>query len=149
MDGIPSRSNQVKRNLNTTIFFNSLTLLSSSTIEMVTAVICTCLPTLQAFMRRFFPSLLQLGTWSKPSFNRSTKRSKAAHSSSHHLIKSDRKWATESRDEQLTNAAYLELGADGKSDQSYGMMTIEVKTNIEISSVTPSATAPTALSAAY
>lgn len=102
---------------------------------MVTAVICTCLPTLQAFSKRFFPSLLKLGSWSHPSFSRSTKRSKATHSSSHHPIKSDRKWATESRDEQLTNAAYLELGADGKNDQSYGMTAIEVRTNIEVSSV--------------
>lgn len=134
MDGIPSRPNQVKRHLNIRIVSNSLTVLSPSTIEMVTAIICTCLPTLQAFTKRFMPSLLRLSSWSQQSFSRSTKRSKATHSSSHHPIKSDRKWATESRDERLTNAAYLELGADGKSDQSYGMSAIEVKTNIEISS---------------
>lgn len=71
----------------------------------------------------------------KPShWSRSNLRSKPNASSAHHHNKLDRKWATGtgSGDEELTRAAYVELGEDGKSDQSYAMTGIEVKTDIDI-----------------
>ena len=109
---------------------------SLSTVEVNIAVICICLPSLKAFMKRHMPSVMRYASSKKTSgrYRSSNKRSKANHSSVHHPIKMDKKWATESGDQQLTRAAYVELGEDGKSDQNYAMNGIEVKTDIDVNS---------------
>ena len=44
-----------------------------------------------------------------------------------HPNKAARKWPDGSRDEELIGFNYLELGEDGKSDQSYVMQAIPVR----------------------
>lgn len=95
-----------------------------STVEIETAIICTCLPTLKAFLKRFFPGVLKLpSSNNRPTAfsagSRLNKRSATNHASLLSAGKSDRKWALMSRDEEA-------LGEDGKSDQSYAMTTVEV-----------------------
>lgn len=67
------------------------------------------------------PSLLRLKTFSSRSQTRSSAHPAV---SSQHATKVGRKWPDGSRDEDLIGSTYLELGEDGKSDQSYVMSTI-------------------------
>lgn len=89
------------------------------------AQLCCCLPILKPFLRQYAPSVLRLRTFSS---GRSKDRS-TAHpaASSLHPTKTARKWPGGSRDEELIGSTYLELGEDGKSDQSYTLSTLPVK----------------------
>lgn len=119
---------------------NPLSLSSSgkkySTVEIDVAIICACLPTLKAFLKRFAPRLL--GS-SSPESNRKP----SAYSSFHYNKNSgagtgagsrvDRKWKDESHEECLTMNAGghdggLEDETDGKSRESYAMGEIGVTT---------------------
>lgn len=102
----------------------SFTYLSLSTVELDIAQLCACLPTLKPFLRQYYPSLLRLNTFSGRSKERSTCHPAA---SSQHPSKTGRKWPGGSRDEELIGSNYLELGEDGKSDQSYVMSSMVVK----------------------
>lgn len=97
--------------------------------EVNLGIICTCLPTLKPFLRRHAPFILRLQSSSRSAAqpSQTNKRSGLQHSSSRHLSKAGRKWPTESGAGQLTSSAYLELGEDGKSDQSYAMTAVEVQ----------------------
>lgn len=86
-------------------------------------------------MKRHMPRFMNyVSSKSSRWYKLANKRSKASHSSGHHPVKMDKKWASESSDEQLTRAAYVKLGEDGKSDQSYAMNGIEIKTDIDVNS---------------
>lgn len=76
--------------------------------------------------------MLKLSYLKQSHWTRSNKRTKNKNSSGNPITK-DNKWASESRDEQLTHAAYVELGEDGRSDQNYAMKGIEVTTDINLS----------------
>ncbi|MCJ1422915.1 hypothetical protein MMC29_000795 [Sticta canariensis] len=96
-----------------------------TTIELDLAQVCCCLPILKPFIRQYAPSLLRLHTHTARSKERSSAHPAA---SSQHPIKAGRKWpGAGSRDEELIGANYLELGEDGKSDQSYVMSTTTFK----------------------
>ncbi|MCJ1268724.1 hypothetical protein MMC22_008612 [Lobaria immixta] len=101
----------------------------SGIFEINLGIICASVSTLKAFMKRFAPAVLRLVS-SHPvggATSQSQKRSINAHSSSRHLSKPGRSRPIDSGEEELTHAAYLELGEDGKSDQSYGMTAVEVQ----------------------
>lgn len=111
----------------------------TSTIEINVALVCICLPVLKAFTRRFFPSLLKLWSSAGAGYggSQSAKRSKSHQLSSHHAVRGGRKRNADSHEDDLvSNAAYLELGEDGKSDrdQHIAMSPIEVKTAINVES---------------
>lgn len=64
------------------------------------------------------PGLLRLKSYAGRSKDRSTAHPAAT---TQHTTKIGRKWPDGSRDEGLIGSTYLELGEDGKSDQSYVM----------------------------
>lgn len=117
----------------------------NSTVEIDVAIICACLPTLKAFLKRFAPRLL--GSSSSPESHRKP----SAYASFHYNKNSgagigigtgtgrggrvDRKWKDESHEECLTMNAGggghdggLEDETDGKSRESYAMGEIGVVT---------------------
>lgn len=67
------------------------------------------------------PSILRLGTFTSRSKERGSTHPTAV---SQHPSKTGRKWPGGSRDEELIGSNYLEIGEDGKSDQSYVMSTM-------------------------
>ncbi|MCJ1425996.1 hypothetical protein MMC29_003898 [Sticta canariensis] len=94
-----------------------------STIELDVALVCCCLPTLKPFIRRYLPTRFRLTNFASESNNHSA----PAASLTAHPNKSGRKWASGYRNEELLAASYLELGEDGKSDQSYTMTVLPVE----------------------
>jgi hypothetical protein len=113
-----------------------------STIEINIALICTCLPVLKAFIRRFFPSLLQQISTSRSDDGAkggSAKRIKPRQISSYHQAWAGRKRNADSHEEELVGhaggyAGYLGIGEDGKGDQNIDMNVIKVKTAIDVDS---------------
>lgn len=98
----------------------------SSTVEIDVAIICTCLPTIKPFLRRFAPSLLRLSSISRGPYSQSNRRSNRIPTISHPTHnKADRIRPTDSCDEELAGAGYHELDEDGKSSQSYAMTTVK------------------------
>ncbi|MCJ1424962.1 hypothetical protein MMC29_002850 [Sticta canariensis] len=95
-----------------------------TTIELDIALLCCCLPILKPFLRQYAPSVLRLNTFSNKSKDRSSAHPVA---STQFPNKTGRKWPDGSRDEELIGANYLELGEDGKSDQSYVMSSMAIK----------------------
>lgn len=81
--------------------------------------------TLKAFLKRFRPAVIPSSTGRITS--ESHKRSIINPHSSRLHSKPGRKWPVDSNEEQLTGAVYLELGEDGKSDQSYAMTAVEAQ----------------------
>lgn len=100
-----------------------------STVEIDVAIICSCLPTIKPFLRRFAPSIFKLSSFSHAEpYSQSGKRTTGMPSiiqPSHKKV--DRTRPTDSCDEELAGAAYHELDEDGKSNQSYAMTTVRVQ----------------------
>lgn len=113
-----------------------------SMIEVNLALICISLPVLKAFTRRFFPSLLRL--WTTPGKTGGSSswrlRTKSNQTSSHAARAGQMRNADSHEDGLVSNAAYLELGEDGKSDKNIAMEAIQVKTAIDVESRVTSST---------
>lgn len=105
-----------------------------STLELNTAIICTSLPPLKAFVRRFGPRLL--GSWRTGPFtpsgsnNRNSKRA-ATHSSSLHPSRGSRKRPGQADEESQIDGSYLEL-VDKKTDQNSNISTKPVDSHSSI-----------------
>lgn len=91
-----------------------------STIEIDVAIICACLPTLKAFLKRFLPRMLGTSVAKPTAYGYKNSGAAQVPSKSH----ADRKWQSDSHEERLT-APYLELDEDGKSNKSYAMESIQ------------------------
>lgn len=95
--------------------------LPSSTVEIDVAIICACLPTLRAFMKRFAPRIFTKVSSNKPSSYGPRAIKRTTNPPSLTQGKSERRWENGSHEESLVGGTYIELGEDGKSDQSYAM----------------------------
>lgn len=95
--------------------------------EVNLGIICASLSTLKAFIKRYIPAILP-SSHPPGITSQSHKRSMInPHSASRHHSKPSRKWPTDSNEEELTGAVYLELGEHSKSDQSYAITEVEAK----------------------
>lgn len=94
-----------------------------STIELDLTQFRCCLPVLKPFMRQYMPNALRLNSFAANTNQRSNKPAP----SSLHPSKAGRKWPNGSLGEELIGSNYLELGEDGKSDQSYVMAAMPVR----------------------
>lgn len=108
-------------------YFTHYQVYMATTIEIHIAILCTCLPTLKAFVKRFFQNVFRQFDLQPEGFSHKSQRSLNPPASGLHPSKTNRNRASESGDERmLTKGPYLKLGEDGKSDQSYAMTEVEV-----------------------
>lgn len=101
-----------------------------SAVEIDLAIICCCLLTLQAFMRRLFPGFFKSSlSPSNPVVNTflSNKRANKKASKLGHESNPELNRQAVLADEEVAGGPYQKLDEDGKSNQSYVMTTMEAK----------------------